>query len=109
MYDFTSLSYIDVKAYNITVRMLYTVEIYPYVVAINGIKTDLPFFSKHINISNQGGSIVYSTDFGLKIIFSNREYTILLCDIYAGYVCGLCGNADGYSSRLNFIILIRYL
>ncbi len=40
---------------------------------------------------------MFSTNFGLTVSFDGRdvaEYN--LCDAYKSYVCGLCGDGDGY-------------
>ena len=85
------LSYVEIKVFNVSVRLLAT----PFSVTINGVPTNLPFSSNGLNINFQGGSIAFSTNFGLSVYWSNRKYEILLCSAYSGLVCGLCGNGDG--------------
>lgn len=100
----TYLSYIEIKTYNVSVRLLTT----PFSVTINGVPTNLPFSSNGININFQGGNIAFSTDFGLTIYWNNRRYDLSLCSAYSGFVCGLCGNGDGnifWYIKLFFIIL----
>ena len=87
----TFLRYLQIDAYNVSTRLLKRNAI-----TINGSPVTAPFSSGGINIYYHGGKLVYSTDFGLTVNWDGDQVmSLTLCDAYAGYVCGLCGNADG--------------
>ena len=55
-----------------------------------------PFTSNGINIYFSGVNLVFAANFGLTVYWDgNSKFDTLLCDSYAGFTCGLCGNADG--------------
>ena len=63
---------------------------------VNGSPTFVPFASNGVNIVNSGGSLVLSTNFGLTVTWNgDAKSDVSVCDAYAGYTCGLCGNSDG--------------
>ena len=62
----------------------------------NGIPYPTPYDDKNgIDVFVQGSYIVLNAGFGLSIRWNGIILQVLLCNEYAGYVCGLCGNADG--------------
>lgn len=88
----TFVRYVQIDAYNVSARLLKD-----YAITINGAPVKSPFSSGGINIYFAGGNVVYATDFGLTVYWDGRQrYNLYLCSAYGGYVCGLCGNADGY-------------
>ncbi len=65
-----------------------------------------------LNIVINGGKLLFTTNFGLTVDWDGDAavgYT--LCDAYAKYVCGLCGNGDGKSFfckiLINYIIMMN--
>ncbi|CAF0928390.1 unnamed protein product, partial [Brachionus calyciflorus] len=49
-----------------------------------------------VKVFLSGGNLVFSTQFGLTVTWNgDHKVDVTLCDTYANYVCGLCGNADG--------------
>lgn len=49
-----------------------------------------------IKVYVSGNNLMFSTNFGLTVSWDgNHKADVTLCDTYANYVCGLCGNADG--------------
>ena len=55
-----------------------------------------PLSSNGLNVYFSGTNLVFSTYFGLTVYWNgNSKFDVSLCDAYAGYTCGLCGNSDG--------------
>ena len=53
-----------------------------------------------INVFMSGGSLKFTTNFGLSITWGGKSKAeILLDSAYGSFVCGLCGNGDG--NKLN--------
>lgn len=53
-----------------------------------------------IRIFYSASKIIFSTEFGLTIKWNGvHKVEILLCDYYSKFVCGLCGNADGFRNN----------
>ncbi len=72
---------------------------------INDVSRKAPYSDNvnGINIVFKGGKLVFSTNFGLTVSWNgNDAVTETLCDSYADYVCGLCGNGDGNKKFLLF-------
>jgi hypothetical protein len=98
------VGHIEVEAYNKQYRLLkrsgrriqFTVD---------GANRNAPYSdSDGVRINSQGGRLRLSTKFGLTIVWDGREKAdITLCNSYAGYVCGLCGNGDGMFLLLKII------
>jgi hypothetical protein len=64
---------------------------------LNGIEVGLPFEDENgVRADRRGNFVIISTKFGVRVEFDG-SYThfIYVCDTYTGFVCGLCGNADG--------------
>lgn len=91
------ISYMEINVFNMQFRLLkkvgnnhrYTIDgvigSNNYVDRVNGIRVYL-----------SGMNLVFSTQFGLTLFWDgNHKADVILCDTYANYVCGLCGNADG--------------
>ncbi len=83
---------IDVHAY----QNIYSIHL-GKTFTVNNINIGLPYQDENgVRATRNGNYIVITTPFGLKIEYDgdyNGAY--YLCDSYAGFVCGLCGNADG--------------
>ena len=64
---------------------------------LNNVSYPVPYSdSNGTNIVLAGEKIQFSTSFGLTILWDGyNRAQVLLCDSYAGSVCGLCGNGDG--------------
>ena len=42
-----------------------------------------------------GNSLSFTTKFGLSVVWDGQsKANVVLCDAYASFVCGLCGNGD---------------
>ena len=93
------MKYVEVEVFGNQYRLLGSINnLLP--LTINGVSYKTPFSDKlnGINIVQIGKSLTFSTNFGLTIQWSSHDfatYHVSLCDAYAGFVCGLCGNADG--------------
>jgi len=64
----------------------------------NYLEAPVPFKEegKGIQVFQTLDSLVLVADFGVNITWNGKgSVKIKLCDAYNGYVCGLCGNADG--------------
>lgn len=75
-------------------------------VEVNGNSSSLPVHYDNGRVSVhviQSGSILkLSTSFGLTVDWDgNNRGDVSLCDSYANYVCGLCGNGNG-----NFVFYV---
>lgn len=76
---------------------------YNYNFTINGLKRFAPFTDSvnGINVYGSGKNIIFSTQFGLKITWNGKHRAeVYLCDAYANWTCGLCGNSDGFKTFL---------
>ena len=60
----------------------------------------------HINIYATGSDLSLSTDFGLNVNWKGEAVLITISDVYAGYTCGLCGNADGKFNLIYFLLFL---
>lgn len=69
----------------------------------NGIERPFPYDdANNVQVFLQGTKLVLTTDFGLTINYDGVSLMeISLCDAYRPYVCGMCGNADGNTTRAN--------
>jgi len=69
---------------------------------LNGVNRTTPYVdSNGVEIFVTPGKLELSTLFGLTIIWDGyTSVQVLLCDSYAGHVCGLCGNGDGKNIRI---------
>ena len=70
---------------------------------VNGLKTLQPYKDAKRGISIYGtaeDNIILEADFGVTVIWNGKSTRaqVELCSAYDGYVCGLCGNADGNSN-----------
>lgn len=64
--------------------------------SINGLPSYQPFTSEGVRIYKAGRNLIFSADFGLTVTWDgNHRAEVALCDAYANFTCGLCGNADG--------------
>lgn len=64
--------------------------------SINGLPSYQPLSDKGIRVYKAGRNLIFSADFGLTITWDGRHRAeVALCDAYAKFTCGLCGNADG--------------
>lgn len=69
----------------------------------NVVKTPLFYDGDYISIqiTQSGGTLILKTSFGLTVKWDgNNKGDVSLCDSYANYVCGFCGNANGSFSYL---------
>jgi hypothetical protein len=93
------MRYVEVNVFDVQYRLLKTSDVSsPF--TLNGVSYKIPYADQTngINIVMSGNHLVFSTTFGLTVQWYNDEYAaydVSLCDAYANYVCGLCGNADG--------------
>ena len=64
---------------------------------LNGINRTTPYYDKSgVVVSLIGGKLQLTTSFGLSVVWDGyTKAQVSICDSYAGFVCGLCGNADG--------------
>ncbi len=64
---------------------------------VNNLNTNLPFEDENgVRVVRNGNNVVITTSFGLRIEYDGDYNGVYyLSDSYAGFVCGLCGNADG--------------
>jgi hypothetical protein len=69
---------------------------------VNGIYRYPPYQdSNGVKVINQGGQLVLTTPFGVTITWDgDQTMSTALCDAYAGYICGLCGNGAGKNLNL---------
>ena len=93
------LRYIEINVFGNQYRLLRSDD-YSSPFTFNGISYKIPYSDEAngINIVISGGSLVFSTNFGLTVQWNNKDYAtfhVTLCDAYANHVCGLCGNGDG--------------
>lgn len=52
--------------------------------------------NRTVKIYMKGEILFLTTNFGLTVRWDGyHKADIIVCDEYAGFVCGLCGNADG--------------
>ena len=100
-YKVSYVRYVEVRVFNLTIRLLKNNAVH-----INGVPSFVPFASQGVNIVNLGGSLILSTNFGLTVSWNgDAKADVSLCDAYAGYTCGLCGNSDGkISSKFSLFI-----
>ncbi|KAM8985761.1 IgGFc-binding protein-like [Ara ararauna] len=70
---------------------------HPRKVMVNGAFVELPFTKKdQFELYHSGVHGFARTAFGLRVSFDWYSYArVLLPEVYAGAVCGLCGNANG--------------
>lgn len=66
---------------------------------VNNVVTRVPYKYNNLSIIYYGSGLMMTTEFGLTATISshyNGRTEITLCkEIYAGKVCGICGNGDG--------------
>jgi hypothetical protein len=87
--------YVQVNAYGLEIRLLPKAG-GKFFFSINNITSPAPYHSDKLTITSTCSQMILTTAFGLTIIWDgNQKADIYLCDDYKGYVCGLCGNADG--------------
>ncbi|CAF1099963.1 unnamed protein product, partial [Brachionus calyciflorus] len=95
------IQYVDINVFNHRYRLLKK-ENDTHRYTIDGILSPNDYEDKQngVKIYLSAGSLVLSTQFGLTITWNgDHRSDVYLCDTYANYVCGLCGNADGMSSN----------
>ncbi|NWS50589.1 FCGBP protein, partial [Probosciger aterrimus] len=70
---------------------------HPRKVKVNGAFVELPFTKRNqFELYHSGVHGFARTAFGLRVSFDWHSYArVLLPEVYAGAVCGLCGNANG--------------
>ncbi len=90
---------VDVIAYENTYSIHYGRSF-----TVNNIRTGLPFQDENGVRATQIGTYIHvTTSFGLRVEYDGDYMGFYyLCDSYAGFVCGLCGNADG-NARNDFV------
>lgn len=86
------IEYVEINVYGQQIRLLKNLTF-----TVNGIALTAPFSNSNgIKINILGGNLVFSSGFGLKIVWDgDASASYSLCDAYSAFVCGLCGNADG--------------
>ncbi len=98
------VKYIEVFTYDNSFKMFrYDKKEKNMVVNVYGISVVLPYYyGNDITVmedfykSGQGGLMKFNTSYGLNVIWDGEKTIgISLSSNYAGFVCGLCGNADG--------------
>lgn len=68
----------------------------------NGNVKFIPFDDGIVQVFEQGTKMTLTTSFGVTMTFDgNYLMEVMLCTEYLGYVCGLCGNADGNATAAN--------
>ena len=105
------IAYVEINVFNHQYRLLKKQGI-KHKYTIDGI-TGQNYFQDKLNgvkVFVSGPNLVFSTTFGLTVSWNgDHKVDVVLCDTYANYVCGLCGNADGklytlfYSKNIIFI------
>ncbi|CAF0786128.1 unnamed protein product [Brachionus calyciflorus] len=91
------VSHIDINVYNRQYRLLKK-EKGKHKYTIDGLLSPNNYHDKltGVKVFLSGGNLVFSTQFGLTVTWNgDHKVDVTLCDTYANYVCGLCGNADG--------------
>ena len=63
----------------------------------NGLNMSTPYVDNSgVKVLLIAGKLQLTTPFGLTVIWDGyTAVQVLVCDSYAGLVCGLCGNANG--------------
>ncbi|KAJ7304148.1 hypothetical protein JRQ81_011677 [Phrynocephalus forsythii] len=84
---------VTLEVYNMTISLS---QQYPRKVQLNGVSVNLPFsYENKLKIYISGVHGFIKTDFDLRVSFDWHSYArVILPDIYAESVCGLCGNAN---------------
>lgn len=102
------IRYVEVNVFGIQYRLLKINNLNVTQFSVNGKITDTPYIDKARNISAiiSASRLRFTTGFSLSIAWDGKHRSeISLCNSYANYVCGLCGNADGKRSRFKFFYL----
>ncbi|XP_020671291.3 IgGFc-binding protein [Pogona vitticeps] len=88
---------VTLVVYNMTISLS---QQYPRKVQVNGVSVNLPFsYENKLKVYISGVHGFIKTDFDIRVTFDWHSYArVILPDIYAGSVCGLCGNANKDSS-----------
>lgn len=91
------MKYIVVKVYGDDYKLLKK-DSAGFHIQINGVNNTALFKNDHVTINVMGGSLVLSTDFGLRVTWDgDQSINVQICDSYAKHVCGLCGNGIFYN------------
>lgn len=101
------VEYVEIEVFNVKYRFLKSTATNSLVFTVNGLATYPPYndFNNGIQIYGVGDGLAFIGNFGLTVIWNGDDRSeFQLCSDYAGYVCGLCGNANGNSSRIDEII-----
>ncbi len=98
--------HVEVYTYDNSFKMLrYDRKEKNMVINVYGISVMLPYFYGNDIIvaedkytTGDDGLVRFNTSYGLNVIWDGEKTVgISLNSNYAGFVCGLCGNADGIS------------
>lgn len=85
------IRYVEVVAFNVSIRLLQN-----KLVTINAFPITVPYSNDILSIFYVADRLALTTQFGLTIYWDGiSKMSLTLCTAYSGYVCGLCGNADG--------------
>ena len=63
----------------------------------DGVLISAPFKENGISVFISGDQLRLTSDIGLNLGINLWWSEVLMSSDYSGYVCGLCGNADGNS------------
>ncbi len=103
----TFVEYVEIVVLNNTFRFLKGTTSSKALFTVNGLVTTAPYndFNNGIQIYGVADGLAFVGRFGLTIIWNGDDRSeFQLCNGYASYTCGLCGNADGNSSQVNEIV-----
>ncbi|KAJ8378920.1 hypothetical protein AAFF_G00232850 [Aldrovandia affinis] len=67
-------------------------------VQVNGVMWNLPAYLGHINVTQHGLRTQVETDAGLALVYDTARFDflqVIVPHIYAGRLCGLCGDFNG--------------
>lgn len=101
------VEWLEIEVFNVKYRFLQDTSTSSLVFTVNGLTTYPPYndFNAGIQIYGVGDGLAFIGNFGLTVVWNGDDRSeFQLCDDYAGYVCGLCGNANGDNSRANEIV-----
>jgi hypothetical protein len=98
------IKYVEISVYGTQYRLIKFTN--PnQVFLVNGTTRAPPYTDSFgVTVTNVGNTLVITTQFGLSVSWDgDHKFNPILCDAYAGYICGLCGNGLGiiYVDRNN--------
>ncbi|XP_062995706.1 IgGFc-binding protein-like [Elgaria multicarinata webbii] len=88
---------VTLEVYNMTISLS---QGYPRKVQVNGVSMNLPFYYENkLKVYTSGVHGFIKTDFDLRVSFDWHSHArVIIPNMYADSVCGLCGNANQDSS-----------